>query len=195
MQLLFVALILLLNLAISWWNAKAVGNAWVEAKHAGGWHYFMCWMGALMSALGFTWCYLIILVFGAIAFDKITVEAAQAALYLGYILVIPGILFSGLMITIDSWARAYRERSFANVGVAGYNSFAQIYNTYHAVKDVPDAFKHVKSFFSGDSDDAGKAMVLLLVIVAALSGFITTYVIVSTTAAKDEPMPRQFARA
>ena len=51
------ALVWVLNFGISVWNAYAVGKVWVEARLAGGWHRFMCWMGAVMSACGFTWCY------------------------------------------------------------------------------------------------------------------------------------------
>ena len=58
----FVFLILLINLWISWHNARVTGLDWVESKHMGGWVRFMCWMGWLQSALGFTWCYVIILV-------------------------------------------------------------------------------------------------------------------------------------
>lgn len=189
MALLFIFLILLLNLGISFWNAKAVGNAWVEAKHAGGWNYFMCWMGALMSALGFTYCYSIIAIFGAVAAGYLDIRAAEAALSLSYLLVIPGVLFAGYAIMLDSWARAYRERSIASVGIAGYNTFANIYNTYNAIKDVPDAWHNVTDFFKNSDDDSGKALILLLVVAAALAGFITTYFIVTTTAANDEPLP------
>ncbi len=64
MPVLFI-FIWLLNFAISAWNAYAVGRAWVETKVAGGWPRFMAWMGAIMSASGFSWCYLFLLVLGA----------------------------------------------------------------------------------------------------------------------------------
>jgi hypothetical protein len=53
-------LVLILNFGISWWNARVTGLDWVESKHLGGWIRFMTWMGWLMSALGFTWCYVLI---------------------------------------------------------------------------------------------------------------------------------------
>src|SRR5262245_56527681 len=104
MQLWLIVLIWLLNFGISIWNAYAVGKSWVEAKAVGGWPRIMCWSGAVMSASGFTWCYLILL--GAIGyhFEFIDGEQFGVALNLGYILLIPGILLSGLMITLDSWA-------------------------------------------------------------------------------------------
>jgi hypothetical protein len=52
---------------------------------------------------------------------------------LGYLLLIPGILLSGLVITLDSWARAFRQGGFLNYGAAVYNTDAQIHNAYHAI--------------------------------------------------------------
>lgn len=189
MELVVTLILLVLNLAISFWNAKVAGWAWVETKHAGGWRRFMVWMGAAMSAIGFTWCYLIILVFLGYATGNISGNAAMAALQLGYILIIPGVIFVGTMIMIDSWANAYRNRSVASFGVAGYNTFANVYNTYNAIKTVPDALDNVLDFFKGGGRDKDKLLVLLLVIVAALSGVITTWIIVTRTAANDAPMP------
>ncbi len=58
---LLLLLLLSVNLGISWWNARVVGLDWVESKFIGGYVRFMCWMGWLMSALGFTWCYVLML--------------------------------------------------------------------------------------------------------------------------------------
>src|SRR5690349_6837454 len=74
------ALVWVLNFAISVWNAYAVGKVWVEAKVAGGWYRFMCWMGAIMSACGFTWCYLSFLALSAHYFGWITDAQMKAAL-------------------------------------------------------------------------------------------------------------------
>ena len=49
----FVILIWLLNFGISIWNAYAVGLAWVETKHSGGWPRVTAWAG-IMSASGFS---------------------------------------------------------------------------------------------------------------------------------------------
>ena len=191
MNLLLILGLLALNFVISFWNAKAVGNAWVETKHSGGWPRFMAWMGAIMSALGFTWCYLIIMTLVAVSAGKLTTESAIAVLNLGYVVIVPGVLFSGIMIMIDSWANAYRKRTVANVGVAGYNTFANVYNTYNAIKGYPDALKHVLDYFSKakSKDERQAALVILFLIVAIGGGVLTTWLIVSKTAAKDDPLP------
>jgi hypothetical protein len=186
-----VVLVWILNLGISIWNAYAVGKAWVETKHYGGWPRFMAWMGAIMSASGFTWCYLLLLAFIAYQAEWLPPDAIEAMLNLGYVVLIPGILFSGLMITVDSWARAYRERTLANIGTAAYNTFAQIHNTYHAISGFGQAFRGLASFFGGgdsserrDSKDNSGVIVLvvLLVLLALLGGILTTAAIIRRVA-------------
>lgn len=184
-----LVLMLLLNMGISLWNAYATGKAWVEAKYAGGWPRFMTWMGAIMAASGLSWCILIVLILGAVSLGKITPNWGEVGLDLGYILIIPGILFSGLMITVDSWARAFRTKKILDFGLAGYNSFAQIYNTYHAIQGMGPAFAKVFSaFFGGKGKKSGATVVLFLVVIALGSGIIITAAIIHHVAAST-PLP------
>lgn len=178
-----------LNFGISWLNAWGCGKAWAETKAAGGWPRFMVWMGAIMAASGFTWCFLIPLSLGAVALDFLPMHYGMLALKLGYVLIIPGILFSGLMITIDSWARAFREGGVLNYGVATYNTFAQVHNTMSAMSTFGDALSDVVSGLNIDFDgeDGLKlALVLAVLAIVALSvvaGIVLTVVIIKRTAA------------
>jgi hypothetical protein len=193
-------LLLVLNFAISILNAWTCGRAWPETRHYGGMPHFMNWMGAIMSACGFTWCYLIILaVVGAnIPIDTnpdthqaimaIQPDTMKAMLELGYVVIIGSILGSGLAITMNTWAYALRERSFRSAGLAGYNTFAQAYNTYEAVSVLPSVFSDLGGFFGsakGGGDRKNTAAVLIvvaLVAIALLAGVLTTYVILSFAA-------------
>jgi hypothetical protein len=194
----FVVLVWLLNLGISIWNAYAVGLAWVETKHAGGWPRFMAWMGAVMSASGFSWCYLIILAYAAQGLGWLTTDDVALLLQIGYVLLIPGILVSGMMIMLDSWARAYRSRRIADIGVAAWNTYAQIHNSYHAIRDLDRAFGSVvdslRDKSGSDRKGGGAALVLVfvLVILALVSGVITTAVIINRVAGSS-PLPEQHA--
>jgi hypothetical protein len=196
---LLLVLLWLLNFGISAWNAYAVGRAWVETKVAGGWPRFMAWMGAIMSASGFTWCYLILLVLGGHAMGWLDDEATAVAFQLGYLLLIPGILFSGLMIMLDSWRRAFRNGGFLNYGVAAWNTYAQIHNTMSAVRSIGPAFRSVLGFFTGgdrerrssrDGDARGLIvlLVIFLVALALLAGVLTTTIIIRLVAGSD-PLP------
>jgi hypothetical protein len=185
-----VILIWLMNFGLSFWNAYAAGLAWVETKHAGGWPRWMAWMGAAQSAAGFSWCYLIILGFGAWGLEWITLPDLAFALDLGYVLLIPGVLFSGLMIMLDSWARAYRTRTVRDIGYAAWNTYAEIHNAFHAARNIDGAFANVIDSFGGGSSgkkDKGAAILLVvaMVVVAILGGVITTAVIINRVAGND----------
>jgi hypothetical protein len=197
-QVLFT-LVWVLNFGISVWNAYAVGKVWVEARHEGGWHRFMCWIGAVMSACGFTWCYLSFLALTAFYFQWITEEQVRASFNLGYILLLPFILFGGYAITLDSWAQAYRRGGFLNYGAAAWNTYASIHNSYSAYRNLGGAFASLGNLF-GSGGRSGKGrdgdgvnpiiIVILLVALALLGGVITTAVIIRRVAGTD-PLPPQ----
>jgi hypothetical protein len=190
------ALVWVLNFAISAWNAYAVGKVWIEARLENGWHRFMCWMGAIMSAAGFTWCYLSFLALTAHYFKWISEEQTMAALNLGYILLVPFILFAGYAVTLDSWVQAVRRGGFLNYGLAAWNTYATLHNTYSAWRNMGGAFASLGEFFGGkrkssdrDQDGAGGVIiVILLVALAILGGILTTAVIIRRVAAT-EPLP------
>jgi hypothetical protein len=194
----------LLNFGLSIWNAYAVGKSWVEARAVGGWQRIMCWAGAVMSACGFSWCYLIFLVLGANYLELVDQEDLNVALNLGYILLVPAILLSGLAIMLDSWARAFRRGGFLNYGIAIYNTYAQIHNTYSAITGFSTAFRSVRNFFGNagsrrgrdDKNGAALVVVILLVALALAAGVLTTTFIIwrvaATTPLPARPTPQQF---
>ncbi|HEV3384501.1 MAG TPA: hypothetical protein VG097_06775 [Gemmata sp.] len=192
------ALVWIINFGISIWNAYAVGKVWVDARHEGGWHRFMCWMGAVMSASGFTWCYLSFLVLSAHYFQWISQEQTTAALDLGYILLLPFMLFAGYAITLDSWAQAYRRGGFLNYGAAAWNTYASIHNTYSAWRNMSSAFTGLGDFLKkrggsrNNNDGAnGIIVVILLVALALLGGVLTTATIIRRVAATDPLPPKE----
>ena len=190
------ALVWVVNFAISVWNAYAVGKVWVEARVAGGWHRFMCWVGAVMSACGFTWCYLTFLALTAQHFGWLADDQVKIALDLGYVLLLPFILFGGYAITLDSWGQAFRRGGLLNYGAAAWNTYASIHNTYSAWRNLGGAFASLGNFFGGGrrsekdrgGDGGGVVVVLLLVAFALLAGVLTTAAIIRRVAAT-EPLP------
>lgn len=188
---LIIGAIWLLNLFISWWNARQVGLVWAETKQMQGLERVVVWSGAVMSASGFSWCYLIALVLGAYGSQPywlpegrepiFTPEVAIVSLQLGYLVLIPGILLSGLVIWVHSLVAAWRRRDLPSMGVAAWNSYAQVHNTMNAMRGMPEAFNAVKSFFSGrgDARAKGAGLVILLVVVAVVSGVLTTWAIIN----------------
>lgn len=185
-----VVLILVLNFGISWFNAWSVGRSWAETKAVGGWSRVVIWCAAIMSACGFTWCYLILLALGAGAIGLLEPQYVQAALEIGYLVLIGPILGSGLGIWIDSLTTAWRRRSVGSVAVAGWNTFAQVHNTYQAAKMIPEILEHLGEVFKSKNGgkDVAKAKALLLIIIlvvlAICAGTLTTVAIVRSSARK-----------
>lgn len=181
-----------INFSISWFNAWACGRSWHETKHLGGMPHFINWCGAIMSACGFTWCYLVIAVyFGQFYMVEqddgteaalMSPEEVRATAEFGYLMIIGPILGSGLAITIQAWVAAWRRRTIADMGVAAWDTFAMVYNLHGAFTHVPGAVSHLKGFL-GDSDSR-KGLVYLFAIGAVLGGILTTYTILTRTAEK-----------
>jgi len=189
-------LLLIVNLGISWWNARVTGLDWVESKFIGGYVRFMCWMGWLMSALGFTWCYVMILAVLAHGSGYIDARQMEATVSLGYLVVLPGILVSGLFIWTDSVVQAWHRRDLPSIGIATWNTFAEIHNVYSAVRGIGPALKSVGSLFSDADEDEAKIgviiVVVLIVVAAVAAGFVTTELIRRHYAAS-RPLPERAA--
>lgn len=201
-----VALVWVINFGISWLNAWGCGSSWDATKAKGGLAHFMNWMGAIMSASGFTWCYLVVLgCLGAVLPQAWLItpeegqvvtgymlegEALKAFCDLGYLVIIFPILGSGLAITTHTWweiAKGRRART-GDYLVAGWNTAAQVHNTYQALSAIPDAGAGVLDFFWGSGGTAGKSkdrggaqlLVVALVLAALLAGVGTTYTILQS---------------
>jgi len=191
-----IVLMWILNFAISWANAWGCGKTWNETRHSGGVPHFMNWMGAIMSACGFSWCYMVVIANAAAA---ITVDGengapahallppvvADGVTSLVYLAIILPVLGSGIAITVHAWGVAYRERNLGSAAVAAYDTWAQVYNMRGAMRYVPEAAGNVSSIFSSDSDDSdGNWGLLVLALAAAVlvGGVLTTRAIVRSTA-------------
>lgn len=185
------------NILISWFNAWGCGKTWTETRAAGGMPHFLNWMGAIMSASGFTWCYTLLacLLGGGVTHTVdgrvvpyLSEAQVQAVAGLGYMMVILPILGSGLAITLHSWGVFYRRRSFGSGALAGWNTFAQASNMYSAAQDIPRVWKMLDGFFGGKSKSSDNnttpatLIVLLIAACALLAGILTTYTILTSTA-------------
>lgn len=183
-----IILLLALNFGIAWFNCWSVGGIWIESKALGGFPRVLAWCGAIQSVIGFSCLFVYALAFGLHAFGKLSDHAYNAALSLWYLLVIIPCIGSGLIITIQSWIVAFRDRSISNLGVAGYNTFAQAYNMYQAIDGIGDAFGIVGSLFDSDSkdeDDSGAgALVVVVVLLALFGGVVLTWALIRLYSAR-----------
>ena len=186
METIIAFVLFFVNLGISIFNAYAVGYSWPNTKVTGGWPRFVAWCGAIMSACGFTWCYLLVLGLLAGATGFLPFEYVQIAFEIGYVVIIIPIIGSGLGIWADSVTLAWRRRDMASIGVAGWNTFANVYNIYEATTVLPGIFKHLTSVFEdGDDEDSIFLYLALLVVAfALLGGILTATIIIRRTARK-----------
>lgn len=179
-------LLFLLNFGISWLNAWGVGRTWDESKAEGGFTHFVTWCAAIMSASGFTWCYTLVLalIAGSVPYKGhilLPPQYVAGMIELGYVIIILPILGSGLGITISSWRDLRRRRSLATGGIAGYNTFAQVYNTVEAVRFLPGIFGDLGKLFNS-KDKSSLVLMIALVALAVLGGIFTTGTIIERTA-------------
>lgn len=175
--------IMILNLVVSFFNARNVGRVWAESKAVGGWIRILTWCGAIQSAVGFTFVYAIVVAYIAVSTGYLPQQMMGVLLNLIYLLIIIPAIGSGIFITIQSWINFAREKSLMNLGVAGWNTFAQAYNTYNAIQSFGPALDSVQQglggILDGDSDfDNSSYRVILLAAIVLLAGVMTTTVIV-----------------
>ena len=185
-----------LNLGISIWNSYSVGKVWVEAKHAGGGYQFMAWMGYIMASVGFSYDILIVVGIGLHNAGKITPEQLELFFNAGYIVLAPAILFSGYAIMFQSWANAYRNHSIPRMGIAAYNTYANIHNTFNVIDNLPKAIGSVaKALTGGSGSSKGKAngLILFIALLCVLSGFIIAGLIVHYVAGRDN-LPKRIVK-
>lgn len=191
---MLLVFLVILNFAISLFNAWSVGRVWPDAKAVGGLSRFMAWTIATMSACGFTWVYTIVLAFGLNAVGWLPMAYAQGLLEMGYLMIIVPILTSGFVMMLASWAVFWHRPSLLSGAGAGWNTFAQAYNTYQAISAVPAAFSHVTKLLKGGDKKASTLMVVA-VIFAACGGILTTAAVIRRTAkASANRMAERFGR-
>jgi len=196
-------LLLLLNLVISVFNAYSVGRYWTERGQLPTWSRIMMWSGAIMSVCGFFVVYVTLLTmvmselhafeFLAQAFLKIKLEPGevqelvQTIFEIAYLGVIFPILGTGLAITVNSWVVAAAKRDPGSIGLAIYNTGAQVHNLVSAVRNIPRATQHLsgglKIKFGKDSGKAFAYLALLLLpIVISLGGALASTTIIMRAA-------------
>ena len=171
----FITFLVILNLFISFFNARSVGRIWAESKALGGFIRLVVWAGAIQSAVGFTYCYSIVL--GALFYiiGILPKEAFTFMMSFVYIAIIVPLIGSAIIITIESWIVFFREKSLVNGGITVWNTFATIHDTYRAINSFGTICKTVFSGFgeifksNGDDDEIKVKIILLAILVAIIA--------------------------
>ena len=181
----FYFLMLAINFAISWSNAKYCGRYWSESKYMGGFFRFNVIIGYIMAIAGFTMVYgsILLLLLPYIiplipAFESIDMMALlELTSDMLYILIATAIIPTGFFIWFQSLATFWKHKNLSNGLTAGWNTYAQIKNTINATRELPSAFSRVtKALFGGKKkkdDTILIAVALFVVILAVFGGYFT----------------------
>lgn len=186
MDFLLIVLLLGVNGLISWWNCRAVGQAWVEVNAVGGfWMKAVVWSGAFQAVVGFSMIYLfalcglLTLLAPVLGITEIMASVNSIAMSFWYLLIIIPALGTGYILTVHSWIQFAREKSLGNLAGAGWNTFASVYNTYNAIEGIGQSAGVIGEAFSsalgGDGDARAKIFILgvLLAVLSLVGGYYT----------------------
>lgn len=184
--MLAIIFLLLVNFLISWGNAKSVGRYWSESKELGGFFWLYVWIGYIMSIAGFTMVYGYILLMALPYILPLVRDTSpetimaiqQLASDALYVLVGMAVIPTGFLIWFQSVANFWERKTVPNAIVAGWNTYVQFKNTVTAAREMPSAIGRLASaLFGGKGKKKADTYVILVaifvVIVAALSGYLT----------------------
>ena len=195
--MIFLVGVCLVNLFISFLNARSCGLIWCESKAIGGWVRFLVWCGAIQSAVGFTSVYMVVAVVIASKIGYLDIKSIRLFVDMVYLLIVIPLIGSGLAITVHSWIRLARERNLSSLSVAGWNTFAQARNMYSAYRAFGPAVESVAKAFGGFGNSKRKnANVVMLAIFVLVLGVLTTAVIIRRYAGElkvPEEIERKFS--
>jgi hypothetical protein len=176
MSSFWLIVVLIINLVISCWDAFVAGVIWREAT---GWMKLVAWSAVIMSICGFISVYTFVGGYAAMSFHYLDPKAFDILIKLSYLLIIFPVLGAGMIITIHSWMVAWKDRSWGNIAVTGWNTFALVENTYDAIQYSGGFFKDVVGFVKSDSKDedgvAGFAIMLVLGLAIAVASWSTYF--------------------
>lgn len=172
MQYLLLLVLLIVNSVISALNAYGAGASYSEAKAIGGWTRTVNIAALVMAAVGWSWVILTIETMVVVTLGYLTPEEGEAMFSLGYLIMIVPLIGSGFALWVNSLIRAYQTRRLGDIGVAGWNTFAQVHNIYSAAKHAPGAVESVVKVFGslGKSKGGRQLVLIILLVVVALGG-------------------------
>lgn len=182
-----IILLLLFTLLISIFNAYSVGRSWYFAKYTGGFPYLLEWCGAIMTAIGFSMIWTVVIAFVASAFHFVSPATIHAMMVLYPALIYVPLVLTGFVIMLESWRAVFvrgqggLERTL-NIVNASYNTYAEFSN----ISMGGEIFKNVSDLFDSDDDASSVAIKggLLLALFGIFGGAITAFLLIRKIARK-----------
>lgn len=173
-------LLMIVTLLISAVNAWSAGSNWLAARMQGGFAWWTTLSAAVLSSIGFSMIYAVIILYVCLVFHLVSPHVAVYfnALYPAFIIM--PLLMAGLIVTVQSWKAAFAsgqgglERTL-NIASAVWNTYAMSRN----ILETPAIFQKAFSVFEDrDSDNESIGVATGLAILALMSGALTTWFII-----------------
>jgi len=170
-------LVMIFNLVISLWNAYASGYNSVILEKTRNMKFRDFFsiansFGLVLSFAGATYALSFFLSYLAYALGQINVDVVLLIASYSFIVLGGLIVFSGIVITIESILIAYLKRNFWSVLVAIYNTFASVWNIFVYISSFRYA-KDIADKYGSDEDNRVKA--IIIIIIAALIAIFLVY--------------------
>jgi hypothetical protein len=163
-------LILVLIYLLSWFSAQTVARSWLDARAAGRWAMPLCWAGAILSALGFTWCYLMLVLVAAHSFGLVVSTWVQVVAGIGGLLLASLAASIALLVPVYCRLQAARARVFAQPAL-GWKK----YEGAALAATLPEVGRGSEN---RDSDMGTMVVLYALLATTTILGFVQTYLMI-----------------
>ncbi|MCI4365941.1 MAG: hypothetical protein L3K10_07805 [Thermoplasmata archaeon] len=170
LSLVFLVLIVALDFGISIWNAYASGVAFTLLRGQSGKTLTKVAAGAGLGLAFAGMSYAMLIVFSFLAYYLGYLGAGDVTVVLAFDFLVFGamIIGFGLVVTAQSVARAYRERSFGTIAISVWNVFAE-------VADVAIYASGFRSAYGTLGGARNRVNLYAIIILAVLVAFFITY--------------------
>ena len=171
LSILIAAVILIFDFAISVWNAYSSGyNIGMLRKIGkGGFSKAAAYSGLGLAFAGITYVLIVVLSMVAYALQYVGIGAVEYALGFDFLVFGLMIIGFGLMVTIQSIIVAAHRKSFGSIGIAIWNTFAEVFD----IASYAESFRASVSMLKSDKEERANAYVIILV--ALLIGYLITH--------------------
>jgi hypothetical protein len=170
--------LLILNYLLAWFSARLVARSWLDANAAGRWARLLCWVGAILAALGFTWCYLTLALAAAHYFGLVVATSVQLVAGIGGLVLTVLAFGMAALLAIYCHLRAARERIIRGGGPEQWHRYYGA--ALSGILRVTGRDREVH-----ENDDPGTMIVLFaLLATTAILGIVQTYLMIRSGVAE-----------
>lgn len=167
----FLVVVIVLDFALSLWNAYSSGVIWGLLRHQPGKRFSKACAvaGVGLAFAGMAYATTIVLSYLAFVVGFLAIWDLLYLVSFDFLVFGAMIIGFGLVITVQSIAIAYRQRHFGPIAIASWNTIAEVWD----IVTYAEGFQTAAGVVKGDRAD--RANVLAILAVAVAVALIVTY--------------------